>query len=91
MHLHALGPEKAAVSRRLLEHGHRVTYDCLHRWLNTLAAEGHLDPSETAPAATALFTTIDGIALHSIITPETMTVDAAHEQLKWTIGRILGL
>ena len=91
MHLHALGPEKAAVSRRLLEHGHRVTYDCLHRWLNTLAAEGHLDPSETAPAATALFTTIDGIALHSIITPETMTVDAAHEQLTWTIGRILGL
>lgn len=91
MHLHALGPEKAAVSRRLLEHGHRVTCDCLHRWLNTLAAEGRLDPSETAPAATALFTTIDGIALHSIITPETMTVDAAHEQLKWTIGRILGL
>src|SRR5699024_10081250 len=52
MHLHALGPEKAAVSRRPLEHGHRVTYDCLHRWLNTLAAEGHLDSSETAPAAT---------------------------------------
>src|SRR5699024_11741621 len=52
MHLHALGPEKAAVSRRPLEHGHRVTYDCLHRWLNTPAAEGHLDSSETAPAAT---------------------------------------
>ena len=90
MHLHALGPEKAAVSRRLLEHGHRVTYDRLHRWLNALAAEGHLDPAEAAPAATALFTTIDGIALHSIITPETMTVNAAHDQLRWTIGRLLG-
>ncbi|WP_209324027.1 TetR/AcrR family transcriptional regulator [Brevibacterium renqingii] len=91
MHLHALGDEKRAVSRRLLEHGHRVTYDSLRRWLNLLAEEGHLDPAEAAPAATALFTTIDGIALHSIITPETMTVEAGHEQVKWTIARILAL
>lgn len=91
MHLRALGPERRAVSRRLLEHGHEVTYGCLHRWLNTLADEGHLDPAEVAPSASSLFTTIDGIALHSIITPETMTVDAAHEQLRWTISRILGI
>lgn len=90
MHLRALGPERRAVSRRLLEHGHQVTYDSLHRWLNRLAEEGHIDPAETAPSARALFTTVDGIALHSIITPESMTVDAAHEQLRWTIGRILG-
>lgn len=89
MHLHALGAEKRAVSRRLLEHGHRVTYDSLHRWLNLLADEGHLDPTEVTPTATALFTTVDGIALHSIISPETMTVDAAHEQVKWTISKLL--
>lgn len=89
MHLHALGAEKRAVSRRLLEHGHRVTYDSLHRWLNLLAEEGHIDPAEVEPTATALFTTIDGIALHSIISPETMTVDAAHEQVKWTIDKLL--
>ena len=89
MHLHALGAEKRAVSRRLLEHGHRVTYDSLHRWLNLLAEEGHVDPAEVAPIAKALFTSIDGIALHSIITPETMTVDAAHEQVRWTIDKLL--
>jgi AcrR family transcriptional regulator len=90
MHLRALGPEQRAVSRRLLEHGHQVTYDSLHRWLNVFAEEGHLELAEVAPTATALFTTLDGIALHSIITPETMTVDAAHEQLRWTIDKLLG-
>ncbi|WP_166821508.1 TetR/AcrR family transcriptional regulator [Brevibacterium limosum] len=89
MHLHALGAEKRAVSRRLLEHGHQVTYDSLHRWLNLLAEEGHVDPAEVAPIAKALFTSIDGIALHSIISPGTMTVDAAHEQVRWTIDKLL--
>lgn len=89
IHLHALGAEKRAVSRHLLEHGHRVTYDSLHRWLNLLAGEGHIDSTEVAPTATALFITVDGIALHSIISPETMTVDAAHEQVKWTIDKLL--
>lgn len=90
MHLSALGPEKREVSHRLLEHGHDVTYDSLARWLSTLAGEGHIDPAETAPASVALFTMLDGLALHSIITPERITVDAAHDQLRWMIGRILG-
>lgn len=90
MHLSALGPEKREVSRRLVEHGHEVTYESLDRWLIILAGEGHIDPGETAPASIALFTMIDGLALHSIITPDRMSVDAAHDQLRWMIGQILG-
>lgn len=90
MHLRALGPESRAVSRRLLEHGHVVTYDSMHRWLDRLADEKHIAPDEVAPIAKALFTTVDGIALHSIITPETMTVDVAHAQLRWMIEKLLG-
>ena len=90
MHLHALGPEKRAVSQRLLEYGHGITYDALHRWLRVLADEGHIDSRDVGPAATLLFTTIDGLSLHSIITPEAMTVDTLHKQIIWTIGRLLG-
>ena len=50
---------------------------------------GEDSPTEAAPTATAPLTTVDGIALHSIISPETMTVDAAHEQVKWTIDKLL--
>lgn len=89
MHISALGPERRAVTRRLIEYGHEVTYDCLSRWLGILADEGHLDPAEVAPASVALFTMLDGLALHSIVTPEAMTVDAAHDQLRWLIGRTL--
>lgn len=89
MHLSALGPERRDVSRRLLEYGHDVTYDYLHRWLGILAEEGHIDPAETAPSAIALFTMLDGLALHSIVTPERVTVDAALEQLRWLIAKVL--
>lgn len=89
MHVQALGPDKNEVSLRLLQHGHQITYEALHRWLDVLAAEGHIDSSEVEPAARLLFTTIDGLSLHSLITPKTMTVDAAHEQIKWTIGTLL--
>ncbi|WP_210603442.1 TetR/AcrR family transcriptional regulator [Brevibacterium oceani] len=89
MHLRALGPEPRAVSRRLLEHGHTVTYDSMHQWLNRLADEGHIAADEVDPIAKALFTTVDGIALHSIITPETMAVDVAHAQLRWMIEKLL--
>ncbi|UVI35694.1 TetR/AcrR family transcriptional regulator [Brevibacterium spongiae] len=89
MHLHALGPEKRAVSHRLLQHAHDVTYDALHRWLNQLAGEGRINSAEVKPAATLLFTTIDGLSLHAIIKPETTTVDAIHEQIRWTIDRLI--
>ncbi|MCU4295560.1 TetR/AcrR family transcriptional regulator [Brevibacterium permense] len=89
MHLHALGPERRGVSHRLLEHAHEITYDALHRWLNQLAREGHIDPDAVKPAATLLFTTIDGLSLHAIIKPETTTVDVIHEQIKWTIDELL--
>ncbi|TSI19721.1 TetR/AcrR family transcriptional regulator [Brevibacterium aurantiacum] len=89
MHLSALGPDQRAVSRRLLEYGHDFTYVCLQRWLGILAAEGHIDPAEVAPLSTAMFTMLDGLALHSIITPERVTVDAAHNQLKWLIAKVL--
>ncbi len=90
MHLNALGPEKRALTHRLLEYGHDLTYDCLHRWLGVLAEEGHLSPAEVAPSSTALFTMIDGLSLHAIVTPERMTVDAVHGQIKWMIDKILG-
>lgn len=89
MHISALGPERRAVTRRLLEYGHDFTYTCLHRWLEILAGEGHLDPAEVAPSATALFTMLDGLALHSIVTPERVTVDAALDHLRWLISKVL--
>lgn len=90
MHLSALGPERREVSRRLLEYGHDLTYECLDHWLGILAKEGHISPAEVAPSSTTLFTMLDGIALHSIVTPERMSVDAGHEQLRWLISKILG-
>ncbi len=90
MHLNALGPNPHEGSHSLLEHAHEITYDSLHRWLGILADEGHLDPAEVTPSATLLFTAIDGMALHSIITPERMTVDDVHANVKWLIGKILG-
>lgn len=89
MHLSALGPERREVSRRLLEYGHDFTYQCLHRWLGILAAEGHIEAAEVGPTSIAMFTMLDGLALHSIVTPEAMTVDAAHDQLKWLIAKVL--
>ncbi|GAA1862395.1 TetR/AcrR family transcriptional regulator [Brevibacterium marinum] len=89
MHLSALGPDRRDVSRRLLEYGHDVTYDCLHRWLGILAEEGHIDPAEAGPSAIALFTMLDGLALHSIVTPDRVTVDAALQQLRWLIAKVL--
>lgn len=89
VHLKALGPENRDVSRRLLDHAHDVTYDCLHRWLGTLVDEGHLDAAEVGPASIALATMLDGITLHSIITPDRITIEVAHEQLRWMIDRIL--
>ncbi|RBP62527.1 TetR family transcriptional regulator [Brevibacterium sanguinis] len=89
MHVNALGPEKRAQALRLLRYGHDLSYSCLHRWLGVLAEEGHLSPAEVAPAATGLFTLIDGLSLHAIVTPERMTVDAVHEQVRWMIDRIL--
>ncbi|WP_309132716.1 TetR/AcrR family transcriptional regulator [Brevibacterium sp.] len=90
MHLNALGPEKRALTHRLLEYGHDLTYDYLHRWLGILAEEGHISPAEVDPSSTALFTMIDGLSLHAIVTPERMTVDAVHEQIRWMIDKILG-
>lgn len=89
MHITALGPDQRAVTRRLLEYGHDFTYERLHRWLGALSKEGHIDPAEVAPSSTALFTMLDGLALHSIVTPEVMTVDAAHDQLRWLIAKVL--
>ena len=89
MHLSALGPDRREVSRRLLEYGHDFTYACLHRWLGILADEGHIDPAEAAPSSIALFTMLDGLALHSIVTPERVTVDAALDQLRWLIAKVL--
>lgn len=89
VHLKALGPERRDVSRRLLDHAHDVTYDCLRRWLGVLSDEGHLDPAEVGPGSIALFTMLDGLALHSIITPERITVDTAREQLRWMIAKLL--
>ncbi|HCG54780.1 MULTISPECIES: TetR/AcrR family transcriptional regulator [Brevibacterium] len=89
MHISALGPERRAVTRRLLEYGHNFTYECLHRWLGILAEEGHIDPAEVASTSTALFTMLDGLALHSIVTPERVTVDAALDQLRWLIAKVL--
>ncbi|WP_413333311.1 TetR/AcrR family transcriptional regulator [Brevibacterium sp. GP-SGM9] len=89
IHLNALGPERREVPARLLDHAHDVTYDCLRRWLDILASEGHLDPAEVGPASIALFTMLDGLALHSIITPDRITIDVTHEQLRWMIDRIL--
>ena len=43
-----------------------------------------------APSATILFTAIDGMALHAIITPERVTVDAVRAHVTWLIGKILG-
>ncbi|MGO1918009.1 MAG: TetR/AcrR family transcriptional regulator, partial [Brevibacterium aurantiacum] len=85
MHLSALGPDRREVSRRLLEYGHDFTYECLHRWLGMLSEEGHIDPAEVASISVALFTMLDGLALHSIVTPERVTVDAALDQLRWLI------
>lgn len=90
MHLNAIGPNPREGSHPLLEHAHDITYDSLHRWLGILAEEGHLDPAEVAPSATILFTAIDGMALHAIITPERMTVDAVRAHVTWLIGKILG-
>lgn len=89
MHISALGPEQRTRARRLIEHGHQVTYDCLHRWLGLLAEEGHIDPAEVPPSATALFTMLDGLSLHAIIAPERITVDAALDQLRWLIAKLL--
>lgn len=89
MHLSALGPDQREVSRRLLEYGHDFTYDCLHRWLGMLSEEGHIDPAEVASISVALFTMLDGLALHSIVTPERVTVDAALDQLRWLIAKVL--
>lgn len=89
MHINALGPEQRAETRRLLAYGHDFTYACLLRWLGILAEEGHIDPAEVTPSSIALFTMLDGLALHSIVTPERMTVDAALNQLRWLIARIL--
>ena len=89
MHLSALGPDRRAVSRRLLEYGHDFTYECLHRWLGVLAAEGHIEAAEVPPASIAMFTMLDGLALHSIVTPERVTVDAALNQLRWFIAKVL--
>ena len=89
MHISALGPERRAVTRRLLEYGHDFTYECLHRWLGILATEGHIDPAEVASTSVALFTMLDGLALHSIVTPERVTVDAALDQLRWLIAKVL--
>lgn len=89
MHISALGPERRAVTRRLLEYGHDFTYQCLHRWLGVLAEEGHIDPAEAAPSSIALFTMLDGLALHSIVTPERVTVDGALDQLRWLIAKLL--
>lgn len=88
-HVNGLGPERRAPVRRLLEQGHEVTYDHLDRWLRVLVEEGHLDPAEVAPTSIALFTMLDGLALHSIITPERITVDAALDQLRWLIAKVL--
>ncbi|MDN5794055.1 MAG: TetR/AcrR family transcriptional regulator [Brevibacterium aurantiacum] len=89
MHLSALGPDRREVSRRLLEYGHDFTYECLHRWLGMLSEEGHIDPAEVASISVALFTMLDGLALHSIVTPERVTVDAALDQLRWLITKVL--
>ncbi|RAF06006.1 TetR/AcrR family transcriptional regulator, partial [Burkholderia multivorans] len=89
MHLNALGPDPREGSHELLRYGHEITYDSLHRWLGILADEGHIDPAEVAPSATLLFTAIDGMALHSIITPERMTVETVHDTVRWTIAKIL--
>lgn len=89
MHLSALGPDRREVSRRLLEYGHDFTYECLHRWLGILSDEGHIDPAEVASTSVALFTMLDGLALHSIVTPERVTVDAALDQLRWMIAKVL--
>lgn len=89
MHLSALGPDRREVSRRLLEYGHDFTYECLHRWLGMLSEEGHIDPAEVASISVALFTMLDGLALHSIVTPERVTVDAALDQLRWLIAKVL--
>lgn len=89
MHFNALGPNPREGSQALLEYAHEITYDCLHRWLGVLADEGHLDPAEVGRAATILFTAIDGMGLHSIISPDRMTVDEMHANIKWLIDRIL--
>ncbi|MGO2985465.1 TetR/AcrR family transcriptional regulator [Brevibacterium aurantiacum] len=89
MHLSALGPDRREVSHRLLEYGHDFTYECLHRWLGMLSEEGHIDPAEVASISVALFTMLDGLALHSIVTPERVTVDAALDQLRWLIAKVL--
>lgn len=89
MHLNALGPDPREGSLGLLEYCHELMYASLHRWLGILADEGHLESAEVGPSATLLFTAIDGMALHSIITPERMTVGDVHANIRWLIGKIL--
>ncbi len=85
----ALGPQATEAARRLLAHGHRVSAAALRGWLDTLSAEGAVDPADRDVHVDVLLALIEGLALHLLADPGRVDVAAARRSLRWAVDRIV--
>lgn len=78
----SLGPNSLPGVRELLESGHRSAAQVLHRWLNILAAEGHIRSEDIEGQVTYALALVDGLHLTMLLQPDRVDLEVAKDTLR---------
>ncbi|ANZ41481.1 hypothetical protein BBK82_41530 [Lentzea guizhouensis] len=78
----SFGPEASTATKELLLSGRRASVQVLTRWLEVLAAEGHLADDAVDDRVTGLLVVVDGIHLTMLTDPERLDLDKAKRLLR---------